>query len=230
MSEQNNERDAFESWLPECWPKDRFVDQEGDELYAEEWVQGAWIGWQARANHSGDAAAMVARQSAEPVALTDEMTRREEFASLRDNGHFDMTTAADAWGRTVFKHEHIESRYQGWLIARNAYAIAATGAQGLTQADKKRIAQDVQATCSLIPGTTHYNAAEMAIDAILAQCAPAATAPSDGARQGVQWDLFPGWLIDHHEGETITEELLQFALADMLKAHPVAAAAQKDES
>lgn len=39
----------------------------------------------------------------------------------------------------------------------------------------------------------------------------------------VEWDKFPAWLIDHCEGETITEEFLQRALADMLKAHPPAA-------
>lgn len=33
---------------------------------------------------------------------------------------------------------------------------------------------------------------------------------------GVRWDLFPGWLIDHCEGDIVTEEGLQSALADML--------------
>jgi hypothetical protein len=37
------------------------------------------------------------------------------------------------------------------------------------------------------------------------------------ALRGVRWDLFPGYLIDHHEGDTITEEGLQFAAAGMLK-------------
>lgn len=34
---------------------------------------------------------------------------------------------------------------------------------------------------------------------------------------GVRWDLFPGYLIDHHENEVMTEEGLQHALAGMLK-------------
>lgn len=34
--------------------------------------------------------------------------------------------------------------------------------------------------------------------------------------EAVRWDLFPGWLIDHCEGDTITEEGLQKALSDML--------------
>jgi hypothetical protein len=38
----------------------------------------------------------------------------------------------------------------------------------LTDEQKKAIAQDVHVTCSCIPGATFYNAAEMAIDAILA--------------------------------------------------------------
>lgn len=48
---------------------------------------------------------------------------------------------------------------------------------------------------------------------------------------GVRWDLFPAWLIDHCEGETITEEGLQSALADMLKVYPAtkATSAQQDE-
>ena len=42
--------------------------------------------------------------------------------------------------------------------------------------------------------------------------------PSANSVAGVDWSSFPGWLIDHHEGDTITEEMLQFALADMLAA------------
>ncbi|WP_420994084.1 hypothetical protein ACKI2N_001820 [Cupriavidus sp. 30B13] len=40
----------------------------------------------------------------------------------------------------------------------------------------------------------------------------------------IAWDKFPSWLIDHCEGQTITEEGLQAALADMLKVYPPAAA------
>lgn len=42
----------------------------------------------------------------------------------------------------------------------------------------------------------------------------------------VEWDKFPAWLIDHHEGDTITEELLQRALADMLNVHTPATPAE----
>jgi hypothetical protein len=33
----------------------------------------------------------------------------------------------------------------------------------------------------------------------------------------VRWDLLPGHLIDNHEGDTVSEELLQSALSDMIK-------------
>jgi hypothetical protein len=48
-----------------------------------------------------------------------------------------------------------------------------------------------------------------------AACFGNAPAPIDGVR----WDLFPGYLIDHHEGDIVTEESLQGWLAEMLK-HP----------
>ncbi|MFP7813418.1 hypothetical protein [Pseudomonas aeruginosa] len=40
-------RDEFEAWLLPSWSRERFVDGEGDWQYVEDWVQGAWIGWQA---------------------------------------------------------------------------------------------------------------------------------------------------------------------------------------
>ena len=53
------------------------------------------------------------------------------------------------------------------------------------------------------------------IDALLAS-----KMPSTDSVAGVDWSSFPGWLIDHHEGDTITEEMLLFALADMLASTP----------
>lgn len=53
------------------------------------------------------------------------------------------------------------------------------------------------------------------IDALLA-----GKMPSPNSVAGVDWSSFPGWLIDHHEGDTITEEMLLFALAAMLAAAP----------
>jgi hypothetical protein len=51
----------------------------------------------------------------------------------------------------------------------------------------------------------------------------------EGPTPLVEWDKFPGWLIDHHEGDIITEELLQHALADMLKVHPARASSSRAE-
>ncbi|HHW2860397.1 TPA: hypothetical protein ACUUCQ_005167 [Pseudomonas aeruginosa] len=42
-----NMREEFEAWLLPSWSRERFVDGEGDWQYVEDWVQGAWIGWQA---------------------------------------------------------------------------------------------------------------------------------------------------------------------------------------
>lgn len=53
------------------------------------------------------------------------------------------------------------------------------------------------------------------IDALLA-----GKMPSTDSVAGVDWSSFPRWLIDHHEGDTITEEMFLFALADMLAAAP----------
>lgn len=47
---------------------------------------------------------------------------------------------------------------------------------------------------------------------------------------GVRWDLFPGWLIDHCEGEIISEEGLQFALADMLNSDSYKQATQRNRT
>lgn len=68
----------------------------------------------------------------------------------------------------------------------------------------------------------HNIGIENCIDAIDALFdAPAAPAPESQPAapfDGVHWHLLPGWLIDHCEGDTITEEGLQFAVADMLKS------------
>ncbi|MCA7083412.1 hypothetical protein K7G19_07340 [Cupriavidus sp. DB3] len=58
----------------------------------------------------------------------------------------------------------------------------------------------------------------------------AAPAAAEAQPDRVKWDKFPAWLIDHHEGDTITEELLQRALADMLKAHPPVAHSRQEQS
>lgn len=60
------------------------------------------------------------------------------------------------------------------------------------------------------------------VDAFLEriEAALAGKLPEPASSGNVDWSRFPGWLIDHHEGDTITEEMLQFALSDMLAAAP----------
>jgi hypothetical protein len=52
-SVEQDERGAFEAsfkaWTGQSISFDKVTDDEGDERYADEWLQGAWIGWQARA-------------------------------------------------------------------------------------------------------------------------------------------------------------------------------------
>lgn len=49
MSEQqkmDQERAAFEAWVIPAWSLEKRTDSDGDTVYVEDWVQGAWIGWQ----------------------------------------------------------------------------------------------------------------------------------------------------------------------------------------
>ena len=39
----NKERADFEAWLDPAWSRDTFADDDGDTLYVEDWVQGAWM-------------------------------------------------------------------------------------------------------------------------------------------------------------------------------------------
>lgn len=58
--------------------------------------------------------------------------------------------------------------------------------------------------------------------------------PTPQVPEGVPWSKFPAWLIDHHDGDVISEEGLQRALAAMIAAPSIAekrewpAAAVKD--
>lgn len=36
-------RRQFEIWLPEYWSRETHVVEDGDVLYVEDWVQGAWV-------------------------------------------------------------------------------------------------------------------------------------------------------------------------------------------
>lgn len=44
-----------------------------------------------------------------------------EFISLHDQFIFDFETTKDYWGNKKFKHPHIQSRFEGWLLSRKDY-------------------------------------------------------------------------------------------------------------
>ncbi|WP_401733535.1 hypothetical protein [Stenotrophomonas muris] len=43
---QEEVRTQFEAWLPPSWSREGQADSEGDFVYHEDWVQGAWVTWQ----------------------------------------------------------------------------------------------------------------------------------------------------------------------------------------
>ena len=47
MSTNDTLRGRFLAWLPKYWNRETFIDDEGDELFIEDWVQGAWVGYSA---------------------------------------------------------------------------------------------------------------------------------------------------------------------------------------
>ncbi|NSX14041.1 hypothetical protein HTY52_08145 [Cupriavidus taiwanensis] len=198
MSEQSKERDAFEAWLPGCWPKDSFVDQEGDELYAEEWVQGAWIGWQARA--TGDVAAMVASQSAEPVVLLQAIL--DEIGS-----EFFNMLSAGTWLRVA------EAVLKTGAVAYSA----ATGAHGSHElAFILNVLEDVRA--AMPPTAAHRITTGKAIEKLAASLAQAAPSASEQQARDVvtrddvvRWAKFAG--IEPFLTERGYERLADFAIA-----------------
>lgn len=41
------QREKFEAWLSPRWDMEKFIDDDGDEQYVEDYVQGAWMGFSA---------------------------------------------------------------------------------------------------------------------------------------------------------------------------------------
>lgn len=74
-------REEFEAFLLPTWSRKTFVDSAGELQYVEEWVQGAWIGWQ------GARAAQVVQLPPLPA-----IPEPEEFAI--DDSHMDAYNAA----------------------------------------------------------------------------------------------------------------------------------------
>lgn len=131
-------------------------------------------------------------------------------------GHSRMCAAFDeSMLLTRFRYTErdgmVEDRSMGeWVLLDAVKALLAAPAAGLSQNEAVRRAWE------------GGQALRRAIDA-----APAA---AEAQPDRVEWDKFPAWLIDHHEGDTITEELLQRALADMLKSRADLAAQKEGEA
>jgi hypothetical protein len=99
-----------------------------------------------------------------------------------------------------------------------------TGAASLSDEQKRQIAAVVHRDCTLLPGANFYTAAELAIQAALAQISRTTPTPQADAAPTVAEQFVPdaalnfaAYLIDHCEGETITEESLQVWLGKMVK-------------
>lgn len=84
------EREAFEAWVNPAWSLEKYTDFEGDTVYVEDWVQGAWIGWQARAALSAPPAAGV------PKGWSIGRCPQGSFHLLSDDGEHDSLFAS--WG------------------------------------------------------------------------------------------------------------------------------------
>ncbi|PLG17318.1 hypothetical protein B6J05_14540 [Klebsiella quasipneumoniae] len=41
------QREKFEAWLSPRWSMEKFIDDDGEEQYVEDYVQGAWMGFSA---------------------------------------------------------------------------------------------------------------------------------------------------------------------------------------
>ena len=63
-------RKQFLEWLQPFWSRDTFIDDDGDQQFVDEWVQGAWVGWQAS-------------RAAIEIKLDDKVMVEDEF----DKGH-----------------------------------------------------------------------------------------------------------------------------------------------
>lgn len=87
-----------------------------------------------------------------------------------------------------------------------------------------------QPSAQMFGATSEHNGGTSEHKASAQQAAPDEDCDNEAPAGRVEWDKFPGWLIDHHEGDTITEELLQRALADMLKVHPPVGHSRQEQS
>lgn len=68
----NKMREQFLAWLDPAWNRESFIDDDGDEVFTDHWVQGAWVGW-------------VASREAVVVELPQVVAYEACYDSLRDN-------------------------------------------------------------------------------------------------------------------------------------------------
>lgn len=46
MSHTEQMREAFEAWAPPAFSRDKIADHDGDSIYCDDWMQGAWVAFQ----------------------------------------------------------------------------------------------------------------------------------------------------------------------------------------
>jgi hypothetical protein len=116
---------------------------------------------------------LAALPSADPTYPASERADADTAgAKLRLAIAKDQALILEKWAKE-WEKDQFQRAHDARIIADNLVKLASERADAgkdaaLTDEQKKAIAQDVHVTCSCIPGATFYNAAEMAIDAILA--------------------------------------------------------------
>lgn len=119
LDEQAAFEASFKAWTGQSISFDKVTDGEGDERYADEWLQGAWIGWQARA------------ASPQPVAQPVEQTMGSWETSSISN---ELWQLADQCGYEQFRDAvttHIKQAYQ------NGWTDRGKGVSSVTYGDQK---------------------------------------------------------------------------------------------
>lgn len=112
MSTNDTLRGRFLAWLPKYWNRETFIDDEGDELFIEDWVQGAWVGYSAAL--------------AEPVSGGVVDDGREEFERLITADGWPHAPRVDRDASGEYRIPHVKNKWEGWKLraALNGGAVA----------------------------------------------------------------------------------------------------------
>lgn len=98
------EREAFEGWLRPYWTREKYTDPDGDVIYRESWVQGAWVAWQALSQpQAGEIEVEI-----ESVGSCMLQTRRDGNGRLKV--FMPQITVADIMQRVKVQAEHVDLR------------------------------------------------------------------------------------------------------------------------